>query len=103
VWQDVSLSARGRVPREQGVSHPWKVVQLFHHQLTCAYRGHADFSESTEEIAPLTEEERKQKLLELREKVAAKRANQALVDKEEQKRNEVCFLLSNIPFFVLIH
>ncbi|RYP02749.1 hypothetical protein DL764_005623 [Monosporascus ibericus] len=49
---------------------------------------HADFSESTEEIAPLTEEEKKARLEELREKVRAKRANQALVDKEEQKRNE---------------
>ncbi|TRX97114.1 hypothetical protein FHL15_001908 [Xylaria flabelliformis] len=50
--------------------------------------GHADFAESTEEIAPLTEEEKQQRLAELREKVKAKRANQAIVDKEEQKRNE---------------
>ncbi|KAI2640249.1 ubiquitin-related domain-containing protein [Xylaria nigripes] len=50
--------------------------------------GHADFSESTEEITPLTEEEKKQRLAELREKMMAKRANQAIVDKEEQKRNE---------------
>ncbi|KAI0455877.1 ubiquitin-related domain-containing protein [Xylaria acuta] len=50
--------------------------------------GHADFSESTEEVAPLTEEEKQQRLVELREKVKAKRANQAIVDKEEQKRNE---------------
>ncbi|RYP18956.1 hypothetical protein DL765_003634 [Monosporascus sp. GIB2] len=49
---------------------------------------HADFSESTEEIAPLTEEEKKARLEELREKVRAKKANQALADKEEQKRNE---------------
>ncbi|KAI0509437.1 ubiquitin-related domain-containing protein [Xylaria bambusicola] len=50
--------------------------------------GHSDFSESTEEIAPLTEEEKQQRLIQLREKVKAKRANQAIVDKEEQKRNE---------------
>ncbi|KAI0420662.1 ubiquitin-related domain-containing protein [Xylaria grammica] len=50
--------------------------------------GHSDFAESTEEIAPLTEEEKQQRLIELREKVKAKRANQAIVDKEEQKRNE---------------
>ncbi|KAI0595909.1 DNA-binding protein [Biscogniauxia sp. FL1348] len=50
--------------------------------------GHADFAESTEEIAPLTEEEKKQRLQELRERVKAKRANQAEADKEEQKRNE---------------
>ncbi|KAK3388427.1 hypothetical protein B0T20DRAFT_387304 [Sordaria brevicollis] len=49
---------------------------------------HTDFSESTEEIAPLTEEEKKQRLEELRQKLAEKRERQALVDKEEQKRNE---------------
>lgn len=50
---------------------------------------HVDFSESTEEIAPLTEEQKKQKLQELREKLAAKRAAQAEQDKIDQKRNEV--------------
>ncbi|KAI1402038.1 ubiquitin-related domain-containing protein [Hypoxylon fuscum] len=50
--------------------------------------GHADFAESTEQIAPLTEEEKKQRLEDLRERVKAKRAGQAAVDKEEQKRNE---------------
>ncbi|KAL1994353.1 hypothetical protein VTN49DRAFT_3022 [Thermomyces lanuginosus] len=49
---------------------------------------HVDFSESTEEIAPLTEEQKKQKLQELREKLAAKRAAQAEQDKIDQKRNE---------------
>lgn len=51
--------------------------------------GHDQFEESTEEIAPLTEEEKKQRLKELREKMADKKANQALLDKEEQKKNEV--------------
>lgn len=51
---------------------------------------HTDFSESTEEIAPLTEEEKKAKLAELREKLAAKRAIQSEQDKADQKRNEVC-------------
>lgn len=50
---------------------------------------HVDFSESTEEIAPLTEEERKAKLAELREKLAAKRAIQSEQDKLDKKRNEV--------------
>ncbi|KAI1107105.1 ubiquitin-related domain-containing protein [Jackrogersella minutella] len=50
--------------------------------------GHTDFAESTTEIAPLTEEEKKKRLEELRERVKAKRAGQAEVDKEEQKRNE---------------
>jgi hypothetical protein len=52
-------------------------------------REHTDFSESTEEIAPLTAEEAAAKLQELREKAAAKRAKQAIIDKEEQKKNEV--------------
>ncbi|KAH9810119.1 Domain present in ubiquitin-regulatory proteins [Teratosphaeria destructans] len=50
--------------------------------------GHDDFSESTEEIAPLTEEEKKQKLEELRVKLAEKRAKQSQEDKVNEKRNE---------------
>jgi len=50
--------------------------------------GHDDFAESTEEIAPLTEEERVQKLAELKEKLAAKRAAQADEDAKTQKRND---------------
>ncbi|CAG7919339.1 unnamed protein product [Penicillium olsonii] len=49
---------------------------------------HVDFSESTEEIAPLTEEEKKDKLAELRQKLAAKRAGQSEQDKVDKKRNE---------------
>ncbi len=56
-------------------------------------REHTDFSESTEEIAPLTEEEKKQRLEELRQKMAEKRAKQAILDKEEAKQNEVQMLL----------
>lgn len=50
--------------------------------------GHENFSESTEEIAPLTEEEKKQRLEELKQKLAAKRAAQSDADKEDKKRNE---------------
>ncbi|SPN97518.1 related to chicken h-caldesmon, Uso1p and YKL201c [Cephalotrichum gorgonifer] len=49
---------------------------------------HMDFSESSEEIAPLTEEEKKTKLEMLRQKLQEKRANQAVIDREEAKRNE---------------
>lgn len=52
---------------------------------------HTDFSESTEEIAPLTEEEKKAKLEELRERVRAKKTAASVKDKEEAKENEVCF------------
>lgn len=50
--------------------------------------GHENFSESTEEIKPLTEEEKKQKLEELRLKLEAKRATQAEQDKIDRKKNE---------------
>lgn len=53
--------------------------------------GHVDFAESTEEIAPLTEEQKKQRLTELREKLAAKRAGLSDQDKIDKKKNEVCF------------
>jgi DNA repair exonuclease SbcCD ATPase subunit len=56
--------------------------------------GHVDFSESTEEIAPLTEDQKKAKLAELREKLAAKRSGLSEQDKVDKKRNEVCNLLS---------
>ncbi|KAJ4302400.1 hypothetical protein N0V88_002544 [Collariella sp. IMI 366227] len=49
---------------------------------------HTDFEESVEEIAPLTAEEKKARLEELRQKLKEKRANQSSIDKEEAKRNE---------------
>ncbi|EFW19963.1 hypothetical protein CPSG_03138 [Coccidioides posadasii str. Silveira] len=49
---------------------------------------HVDFSESTEEITPLTEEEKSAKLAELREKLAEKRAKMSEQDKIDKKRNE---------------
>jgi hypothetical protein len=50
--------------------------------------GHTDFAESTEEIAPLTEEEKKARLAELKEKLAEKRAVGSEQDKLDKKRNE---------------
>ena len=50
--------------------------------------GHVDFSESTEEIAPLTEEEKKEKLEELRRKLAEKRSGTSEQDKLDKKKNE---------------
>ncbi|KAJ5635274.1 uncharacterized protein N7484_008587 [Penicillium longicatenatum] len=58
---------------------------------------HVDFSESTEEIAPLTEEQKKQRLDELRERLAEKRSAQTLQDKADQKRNEV-----HIPLLICV-
>ncbi|KAI0940721.1 hypothetical protein AcV7_003025 [Taiwanofungus camphoratus] len=50
--------------------------------------GHDQFEESTEEVKPLTEEEKRQKLAELREKMAAKRAVKAKEDARENLANE---------------
>lgn len=50
--------------------------------------GHTDFAESAEELAPLTEEEKKNRLAELRAKLADKKAAQAAEDKQAQKRND---------------
>ncbi len=51
---------------------------------------HINFAESTEEIAPLTEEEKKAKLAELRQKLAEKREGLSEQDKVDKKKNEVC-------------
>ncbi|KAI1790270.1 ubiquitin-related domain-containing protein [Ganoderma leucocontextum] len=50
--------------------------------------GHDQFEESTEEIKLLTEEEKKQKLAELREKMDVKRAVKAKEDAKENLANE---------------
>ncbi|SLM40911.1 ubx domain [Lasallia pustulata] len=49
---------------------------------------HVEFAESTEEIAPLTEEEKKARLEELRQKLADKRAGMSEQDKIDKKKNE---------------
>jgi UBX domain-containing protein 1/4 len=50
--------------------------------------GHENFSESTEEIKPLTEEEKAARLQEMRERLAAKKAAQYEQDKIDRKKNE---------------
>lgn len=49
---------------------------------------HVDFEESTEEIAPMTEDQKAARLQELKDRLAAKRAGQAAQDKIEQKKNQ---------------
>ncbi|KAK3996688.1 ubiquitin-related domain-containing protein [Cladorrhinum sp. PSN332] len=56
---------------------------------------HTDFEESTEELAPLTEEEKKARLEELREKARLKKETQSQQEKEEAKRNEQIRLKAN--------
>ncbi|KAK0239326.1 hypothetical protein EDD85DRAFT_829883 [Armillaria nabsnona] len=50
--------------------------------------GHTAFEESTEEVKPLTEEEKNAKLAELREKMAEKRVRKATEEAVEHKENE---------------
>ncbi|OAQ61554.1 UBA/TS-N domain-containing protein [Pochonia chlamydosporia 170] len=76
--------ARSLVCNECGKKFRNHDLATFHATKT----DHTDFSESTEEIAPLTEEERKAKLEELRERLKAKRAVQSVQDKADAKRNE---------------
>lgn len=52
-------------------------------------RGHENFSQSTEEVKPLTPEEVKAKLEELKKAAAERKAAQAIKDKEEEKKNLV--------------
>ncbi|KJZ68993.1 hypothetical protein HIM_11620 [Hirsutella minnesotensis 3608] len=77
--------ARSLVCNECGKRFRNKDLASYHATKT----EHADFSESTEEIAPLTEDEKKARLEELRERLKAKKAAQSVEDKEEHKRNEV--------------
>jgi len=50
--------------------------------------GHDQFGESTEEIKPLTEEEKAARLADLKAKLAEKRARKSQVEIEEAKANE---------------
>lgn len=50
--------------------------------------GHDQFEESTEEVKPLTEEEKKEKLTELKTKMAEKRATKAAEDAKAAQANE---------------
>ncbi|KAG9313198.1 ubiquitin-related domain-containing protein, partial [Chiua virens] len=51
--------------------------------------GHDQFEESVHEITPLTEDEKREKLAELRERMAAKRAVKAAQDIKEAQKNEI--------------
>ena len=77
--------ARSLVCNECGKSFRNEEQAEFHAQKT----QHVDFAESTQEIAPLSAEEKKAKLEELRQKLAEKRADTSAQDKTDQKRNEV--------------
>ena len=77
--------ARSLICNECGKKFRSQAQAEFHASKTT----HVDFAESVEEIAPLTEEEKKAKLEELRRKLAEKRAGTSEQDKADQKKNEV--------------
>lgn len=76
--------ARSLVCNECGKKFRSQAQAEFHASKT----EHVDFSESTEEIAPLTEEQKAARLQELRERLAEKRAKSADQDKLDKKRND---------------
>lgn len=82
--EEAADQARSLVCNECGKKFKGTAQAEFH----ASKSGHTDFAESTEEIAPLTDEEKQAKLAELREKLAAKKAVLSEQDKIDQKRNE---------------
>ena len=76
--------ARSLVCNECGKKFRSQAQAEFHASKT----EHTDFAESTEEIAPLTEEQKKQKLEELKARRDEKRAEQQKEDKAANRRNE---------------
>lgn len=78
-------AARSLICNECGKRFRSQAQAEFHASKT----QHLDFAESTEEIAPLTEEEKKARLEELRRKLAEKRAGLSEQDKIDKKKNEV--------------
>ena len=83
--QDADENAKSLVCGDCGVKLRNEAAAQFH----ATKSGHINFSQSEEEIAPLTEEEKKQKLADLRAKLSAKRAEGSEQDKIDKKKNEV--------------
>ncbi|KAL9015264.1 MAG: hypothetical protein Q9173_000114 [Seirophora scorigena] len=76
--------ARSLVCNECGKKFRSQAQAEFHASKT----QHVDFAESEEEIAPLTHEEKKARLEELRQKLAEKRSGTSEQDKIDKTRNE---------------
>ncbi|KAG8901458.1 hypothetical protein FRC01_009842 [Tulasnella sp. 417] len=77
VAQSIKCSICGKVFRDTALAN-------FHAEKS----GHDQFEESTEEIKPLTEEEKKERLAELRQRAVEKKAVKAVQEAEEAKANE---------------
>ncbi|KAG8997075.1 hypothetical protein FRB94_007871 [Tulasnella sp. JGI-2019a] len=77
VAQSIKCVQCGKVFRDTGLAN-------FHAEKS----GHDQFEESTEAIKPLTEEEKKERLAELRSAMLEKRSKKAVEEAKEQKANE---------------
>ncbi|KAJ2782058.1 hypothetical protein GGI15_003033 [Coemansia interrupta] len=82
---DVPAQAQSLVCNECGKQFANEDLAQYH----ATKSGHSDFSESTEAVRPLTEEEKKAKLLEVQQKIAAKRKQREDLEREEQRKNEL--------------
>lgn len=91
--------ARSLVCNECGKSFRSKEQAEFH----ATKSGHVDFAESTAEIAPLTEAEKKAKLEELRQKLEQKRSGASDQDKLDHKKNEVGTRYAQFIIWVIGH
>lgn len=78
VAQSIKCSQCGKIFRDTALAN-------FHAEKS----GHDQFEESTEEIKPLTEEEKKQKLAELRQRMQEKKAAKAVEEAKEARANEM--------------
>lgn len=63
---------------------------------------HVDFAESEEEISALSQEEKKARLEELRQKLVEKRAGMSEQDKIDKKRNEVSLVRISVLILTII-
>ncbi|KAG8876126.1 hypothetical protein FRB97_004427 [Tulasnella sp. 331] len=77
VAQSIKCIQCGKIFRDTGLAN-------FHAEKS----GHDQFEESTEAIKPLTEEEKKERLAELRQQMLEKRSKKAVEEAKEQKANE---------------
>lgn len=84
-------TARSLVCKDCGRKFRSQAQAEFHASKT----QHIDFAESTEEVAPLTEEEKEAKLEDLRRKLAEKRTGMSQQDQIDKKRNEARVIRSS--------
>ena len=82
---EVGAQARSLMCQDCGKLFANQDMAQFH-----AYKTqHSNFAESTEDVRPLTEEEKAQKLAELKIKMAERRAQRKHQEEEDERRREI--------------